>query len=44
MFIRGLLFQLDKRVGLVLSRPHIHLIQKLTCSRHDIAEQSLSWR
>ena len=33
-----------QRVGLVQSGLHHHLIRKLTCSRHDIAEKLLSWR
>jgi hypothetical protein len=34
---------MDKRIGLVQSWPHHHLIEKLTCSRHYIAEKLLSW-
>jgi hypothetical protein len=33
-----------KRVGLEQSRPDHHLIEKLTCSRHDIAEKMMNWR
>jgi hypothetical protein len=32
-----------KRVGLVQSRSHHHLIEILTSSRHDIAEKLLRW-
>jgi hypothetical protein len=34
----------SKRVGLVQSRFHHHLIEILICSRHDIAEKLLRWR
>jgi hypothetical protein len=34
----------SKRVGLEQSRSHHHLIEILTCFRHDKAEQLLRWR
>ena len=32
-----------KCVGIGQDGPHHHFLEKLTCSRHDIAEKLLSW-
>jgi len=42
MSIRGLLLQLSSTITYPTKR--VGLVQRLNCSRHDIAEKLLNWR